>query len=125
MSQDEISKIKVETPHKHFEAPLDVVQDPALSKEQKLEALDRLEQDARQLAVASSEGMSGGESTKLQEVLAAKGALDLPPLDHAYAVVLHDLQSRQKDTRSDLLRNLVGQAISALEAIKLAEKVEP
>ncbi len=94
MSQDEIGETKTEAPHKHFESAHHVVHDSELSKEQKLQALHHLEQDARQLAIASSEGMSGGESTGLQEVLAAKEALGLPPLAHAYAVVLQDLRSR-------------------------------
>ena len=122
MSQDQISKTKIEKPHKHFESPHQVVLDPALSKEQKLEALDHLEQDARQLAVASSEGMSGGEGTKLQEVLAAKDALERAPVANAYDIVLQDLRSRQVQSKSDLLRNLLGQAISALEALQLVER---
>ncbi len=121
MSQDETGQKKVEKPHEHFEAPHEVVLDPALSKEQKQQALDHLEQDARQLAVASSEGMSGGEGTKLQEVLTAKDALDLPPVAYAYSIVLQDLRSRQVDSKSDLLRHLAGQAISALEALQLVE----
>jgi len=50
-----------------------------LSKAKKVEALDALEQDARQLAEASSEGMAGGERNKLHEVLIAKGRLGAPP----------------------------------------------
>ncbi len=65
--------------------------------------------------------MSGGEGTKLHEVLAAKDALGLPPVAHAYSVVLQDLRSREIDSKSDLLRNLVGQAILALEALQLVE----
>jgi len=90
MSQDEIGKTKTETPHKHFESAHHVVHDSELSKEQKLQALHHLEQDARQLAIASSEGMSGGESTGLQEVLAAKEALGLPPLAHAFPDAVPD-----------------------------------
>jgi hypothetical protein len=37
--------------------------------------LDSLEQDARLLADAASEGMSGGELNKLHDVLNAKDAL--------------------------------------------------
>ena len=93
MSQDEISK--AENPHKHFEAPHEVALDAALSKDQKRQALDHLEQDARQLAIASSEGMSGGEDTSLHEVLAAKRTADSPLIAHAYDEVLNDLRSRQ------------------------------
>jgi hypothetical protein len=52
-----------------------VVIDLALSQEQKKEAIDVLEQDARQLSVASAEGMTGGEPTNLQDVLDAKNSL--------------------------------------------------
>jgi hypothetical protein len=68
-------------PLTHFDEPLHVVTDASLSKDQKAEALDTLEQDARQLAEASSEGMTGGERNKLHDVLIAKDALALPPQD--------------------------------------------
>jgi len=55
--------------------------DPSLSKARKVEALDVLEQDARQLAEATSEGMSGGERNKLHDVLVAKKTLEKPSAD--------------------------------------------
>ncbi len=70
---------KVQKPSSHFDEPHEVVVDPSLSKARKAEALDVLEQDARQLAEASSEGMAGGERNKLHDVLIAKKALDKPP----------------------------------------------
>jgi hypothetical protein len=69
---------KVQKPSSHFDEPSEVVEDPLLSKAGKAEALDVLEQDARQLAEATSEGMSGGERNKLHEVLIAKKTLDVP-----------------------------------------------
>ena len=63
---------KVQKPATYFEAPSDVVADPALSVHEKREALDTLEQDARQLAEASTEGMAGGEPNNLDDVLQAK-----------------------------------------------------
>ncbi|MDQ2805015.1 MAG: hypothetical protein M3Y41_20935, partial [Pseudomonadota bacterium] len=66
MHNDETSSDKSKRPHANFGEAHEVVVDPALSKEQKLQALDSLEQDARQLAIASSEGMSDGEATGLQ-----------------------------------------------------------
>jgi hypothetical protein len=63
----------------HFDEPRHVLTDGSLSKGQKAEALDTLEQDARQLAEASSEGMTGGERNKLHEVLIAKDTLAVPP----------------------------------------------
>jgi hypothetical protein len=66
---------KADKPHRHFTKPGDVVGDAALDAQHKAKALDNLEQDARQLAEASSEGMAGGEPARLQEVLEAKAAL--------------------------------------------------
>jgi len=69
---------KVQKPSSYSGEPHEVAKDPSLSKAGKVEALDVLEQDARQLAEATSEGMSGGERNKLHEVLVAKKTLDLP-----------------------------------------------
>ena len=89
---DDVEKVnKTERPHAHFDTPHEVVVDPALSQEEKIEALDSLEQDARQLAIASGEGMSDGEETGLKEVLHAKDVMKLPPIEIAYEVVLQDL----------------------------------
>ena len=77
MNEKTKSDEKVQKPS-HFDEPYEVVKDPSLSKAGKVEALDVLEQDARQLAEATSEGMSGGERNKLHEVLIAKKTLDLP-----------------------------------------------
>jgi hypothetical protein len=60
-----------------------VVVDSSLSKAQKVKALDTMEQDARQLAEASSEGMSGGKRNKLHEVLIAENVLAPPPVTDA------------------------------------------
>jgi hypothetical protein len=50
---------KVDNPATAFARPVDVVNDPKLSKGEKVEALDTWEQDARQLMTASNEGMPG------------------------------------------------------------------
>ena len=78
MNEQTKSDEKVDKLCSHFDEPHEVVADPSLSKARKVEALDMLEQDARQLAEATSEGMSGGERNKLHEVLIAKKMLDLP-----------------------------------------------
>ncbi len=122
MNNDETDQNKVEKPHAHFDAPHDIVVDPVLSKEQKIDALSSLEQDARQLAIASSEGMSGGEETGLQEVLHARDVVELPPITHAYEVVLKDLHLRQISGASGEMQKLVEQAIAALDAIKNADR---
>ncbi len=121
MNSDESHQSKVEKPHSHFDSAHEVVIDRKLSNEQKIEALGRLEQDARQLAVASSEGMSGGEETGLQEVLHAKDLLELPPINHAYEVVLKDLHLRHISGKTEEIRELVKQAIAALGTIRSAD----
>jgi hypothetical protein len=97
--------------------PHEVVGDPALSKEQKKDALDVLEQDARQLSVASGEGMTGGEPTGLHEVLDAKDSLELEPTAHAYGLVLKDLRLRLKTDVTGPERVAVELAVAALEAV--------
>jgi len=79
--------------HANFETPGQIVADPALSEGEKVEMLESMEQDARQLATASAEGMAGGEPTNLHEVLGAKEALGLPA---AYDLVLSDLKARAR-----------------------------
>ena len=80
MNEQAKSAAKVQKPSAYYDEPHEVVVDSSLSKAQKVEALDTLEQDARQLAEASSEGMSGGERSKLQDVLIAEDVVALPPV---------------------------------------------
>ena len=61
MNMNEPSQHKVEKPSANFKTGHEVVADPALSKPEKEKALDALEQDARLLATASAEGMTGGD----------------------------------------------------------------
>ena len=78
MNEQAKSDGDVRKPSTHFDEPHQVVES-ALSKAKKVETLDALEQDARQLAEASSEGMAGGARNKLHEVLIAKDRLGAPP----------------------------------------------
>jgi len=50
-------KDKVEKPQTHFDAPKEVVEDKALSHDEKKKALSTWEQDERQKMTASAEGM--------------------------------------------------------------------
>jgi hypothetical protein len=77
---------KIEQPENHFEAPTDVVKDRNLSHEDKKNALNTWEQDARQLLTASNEGMPGRveglekeDDHRLGEVIRAKGKIGQPP----------------------------------------------
>ena len=75
-----------------------------------------MEQDARQMAVASAEGMGGGERSGLADVLAAKDALELPPFALAVSAVIQTLRSRLPQVQSTDTHALITGAIDALEA---------
>ena len=110
----------VEKPHSHYDHPVDVVVDPDLTKAQKRTALDALEQDARQLATASDEGMSGGEATRLHDVLAAKDVLDLPPSEIPAATALQSLQAKLPQVEGTPAHAAVAHAIEAIHAATAA-----
>ena len=112
--------IEVDRPHAHFDQPGEIVVDPTLSKGEKIRALETMEQDARQLAAASAEGMSGGEDTGLHEVLAAKGAMELPAGEVALAVVMQDLRGKLPGTEGTAVHRVIEHAIEALTAAKKA-----
>jgi Arc/MetJ-type ribon-helix-helix transcriptional regulator len=72
-------KQKVKDPVGNFGSPSDVVKDAALSVKQKKDALQEWEQDAVRLAVATEEGMAGGEPSRLAEVKDAQSELPGKP----------------------------------------------
>lgn len=100
------SHARVDKHSSQFAEPHDVVVDTSLSPEQKADTLDTLEQDARQLAEAATEGMAGGERNKLHDVLGAKDRLGLSVLADAYAAVLGDLRLRQERQSLSATRRL-------------------
>jgi hypothetical protein len=76
----------IDNPAKVFDKPSDVVNDSKLSDEQKKNALNAWEQDARQLMTASNEGMPGPEEGidpddhhGMAEVVRAKDAIGEKP----------------------------------------------
>lgn len=81
-------KDKIANPETHFDKPKDVVQDDALSHEEKKKALNTWEQNERQLLTASNEGMPGSDegrgknknkSNSLGEVIQAKDQIGEKP----------------------------------------------
>ena len=74
---------KVESPATSFATPADVLRDRELSHDDKKEALNIWEQDARQLLTASNEGMEEGtdpnDHHRLGEVVRAKDKLGEKP----------------------------------------------
>jgi Fe-S cluster assembly ATPase SufC len=74
------AKIDVErakiSPADEFDHPQQVVDHSSLRKEDKKKILNQWQTDADALSRANDEGMSGGESTKLDEVQGAQRKLD-------------------------------------------------
>jgi hypothetical protein len=108
---------KTGRPHAHFVEPIEVVDDQALSRAQKSAALGSLEQDARQMAAASSEGMGGGEPTALRAVLTAQASLALPPTAAAYDTVRRDLKARRDAAPAGSAHAALFRALEALDAV--------
>ncbi|MEJ2452408.1 MAG: hypothetical protein P8047_17420 [Gammaproteobacteria bacterium] len=59
-----------------FAHPSDVIEMNSISREQKLLILKRWEQDARELAVAEEEGMTGNGGNRLSEIIKLIDKLD-------------------------------------------------
>lgn len=70
---------QIQEPQKNFASPGEVVSDEKLSLNEKQTALKNWEQEARQLAVAEEEGMTGGEPSRLDEVKEAQSKLPEKP----------------------------------------------
>ena len=77
---------KVEKPAETFDKPADVVHANDLAHDQKKKALNTWEQDERQLATASNEGMAApkegldrADANKLDQVVRAKEAIGEKP----------------------------------------------
>lgn len=63
--------LKVENPATHYDMPQDVLDDTSLSDKLKKKALENWEVDAQALQRAADEGMTGGEPSKLIDVVDA------------------------------------------------------
>lgn len=120
MDPDKTAQAKIDKPQEFFADPLEVVIDPGLSKVQKIEVLDGLEQDARQLADAATEGMTGGAPNLLHDVLDAKDALELSPKAVAYALVHKDLHDQRKTAEDGTTRAAAEHALVALHGVAKA-----
>src|SRR6266566_4101326 len=79
-TQSEAKKAKLEKPANYYKSPDDITKDADLSPDEKRQALNTWEQDARQMLTASNEGMEGDEegldqrdTHRLGEVVRAKG----------------------------------------------------
>jgi hypothetical protein len=87
-AHSESKKAKLEKPANYYKSPDDIVKDADLSAEEKRQALNTWEQDARQMMTASNEGMEGeqegldqDDSHRLGEVVRAKAKIGAKPKD--------------------------------------------
>jgi hypothetical protein len=113
-------RAKVEHPAKVYSDPAEVIADSTLTAREKRIVLNSLEQDARQLATAAAEGMSGGEETNLRSVLQAKRALASPSVDAAFALVLRTFDNQLKQTLGTDSHGVISRAIDAIHAAREA-----
>lgn len=80
----------IQSPASAFRDPADVVANRRLTNAQKLRVLKQWEIDARALAVAEEEGMTGGEPSMLQRVMLALDQLDdTRPVERSGAATKH------------------------------------
>jgi hypothetical protein len=73
----------VANPHRHFDHPADVLNEPTLTKDEKRRILESWKLDAQRLAESTAENMSGGEESDLRDVskvLVELNTMDDPPV---------------------------------------------
>jgi hypothetical protein len=85
-AHSEAKKAKLEHPANHYNSPDEITNDADLSEEEKRQALNTWEQDARQMMTASNEGMEGDDegldqsyTHRLGEVVRAKAKMGAKP----------------------------------------------
>jgi len=85
-THSQAKKAKLEQPANHYKSPDEITKDADLSEEEKRQALNTWEQDARQMMTASNEGMEGddegldrSDTHRLGEVMRAKAKIGAKP----------------------------------------------
>ena len=85
-TQSESKKAKLERPADCYKSPEDITKDTKLSPDEKRQALNTWEQDARQMMTASNEGVEGDQegleqhaTHRLGEVVRAKAKIGAKP----------------------------------------------
>ncbi|HEY9359117.1 MAG TPA: hypothetical protein VIQ50_01685, partial [Xanthobacteraceae bacterium] len=85
-TRSEVKKAKLEHPANHYKSPDEITKDTDLSEDEKRQALNTWEQDARQMMTASNEGMEGddegldqSDTHRLGEVVRAKAKIGAKP----------------------------------------------
>lgn len=84
-------------PNRHFGHPIDVLNEPALSTDDKRRILESWKLDARRLAESTAENMSGGEQTDLRDV--SNVLIQLNEMDDAPVARQHDTKFAARKTK--------------------------
>ena len=67
---------RIADPTRHYDKPMDVVNDPTLDPDAKRQILESWKKDAELLSTAQDENMTGGEAPGLQDVSLALDQLE-------------------------------------------------
>lgn len=78
-------------PHRHFDHPIDVLNEPTLSSDDKRRILESWKLDAQRLAESTAENMAGGEESDLRDV--SKVLVQLKEMDKAPVITQPDRSS--------------------------------
>jgi hypothetical protein len=96
MTPQEIEKAML-APSSVFASPEQVLDDPELSREQKIEILLRWQYDSAEACVAVEEGMPGRENDLLSRILVALGKLDADvDIEHTGPAKQHGIALRRE-----------------------------
>lgn len=87
----------IANPNRHFGHPIDVLNAPTLSTDDKRRILESWKLDAQRLAESTSENMSGGEESDLRAV--SKVLVQLNEMDKAPVAKQHDPKLPNANTR--------------------------
>jgi hypothetical protein len=87
----------IANPHRHFIHPVDVLNEPTLSTDEKRRILESWKLDAQRLAESTAENMSGGEESDLRDV--SKVLVQLNEMDKAPVATQPEPHSAARNTK--------------------------
>ena len=107
-------------PTRYYRRPSEVVRDRRLNRDEKLAILEAWELEARELAVAAEENMSGGEPSLLQDVVQARIELGdmTDPTDDDGAPTKQGVRKAQADRSAWTAQRLGANGFSPLRSLK-------
>mgnify|MGYP003434024888 FL=1 len=104
----------IANPHRHFDHPTEVLDEPGLSVDEKRRILESWKLDAQRLAESTAENMSGGEESDLRDV--SKVLVQLKEIERAPQVTQHVRQNTSGLGRGLVFGALIGAAAGLMIA---------